>query len=293
MHPILFRVAGWPVQAYAVFMILGFAAALLVIYLLTPARQDGKPRGGLDRPQALDLYLVMLVSAVFGSKVGHVLFEAPGHVTQDGRKIETVWELLQEDPWHWLDVTDPGYVFYGGLLACLAVAIMYFRSRPHLDAWLFSDAFAPAVMVGAFLGRMGCFLAGCCYGVPTQGPMGVKFPHLPEPVHPTQLYDASVALVLGVVLLWRFPRRRFDGENITLLLMAYPLLRGITESFRGDPERGAFGPLSTSQWISIPLFLVGLGLYLRRRRAAELTEPGFEPSDGAADGPAETDGAAP
>lgn len=278
MHPILFDFAGYPAPAYAVFMILGFAAALLVIRSLAPRSVEGLPRGGFDQPQAFDLYLVMLVSAIFGSKVGHVLFEAPGHRTADGRAISSVWELLLEDPWHPFDITDPGYVWYGGLLACLGVAIVYFRRRPRLDAWLFSDAFAPAIMVGAVLGRLGCFLAGCCYGVETEGAFGVQFPHLPAPVHPTQLYDASVALVLGAYLLWRFPRRRFDGENITLMLMGYSLFRATTEIFRGDPERGGFAGLSTSQWISVPLFLIGLWLYVARRRSGrEATRPGFEP----------------
>lgn len=279
MRPILFEMFGVAVPAYAAFMVLGFLAALLVVLYVAPRGRDhAAVAGGLDRPQALDLYLVMVLSAVFGSKMGHVLFEAPGHVGRDGRPIDSVVELLKEDPWHWLDITDPGYVWYGGMLACLGVAVWYFRRRPHLDAWLFSDAFAPAIMVGAFVGRLGCFLAGCCYGVPTDGPFGVSFPRLPGPVHPTQLYDAGVAVALGGALLWRFPRRRFDGENIGLLLMAYPALRALTEAFRGDPERGALGPLSTSQWISIPLFLVGLGILVVRRRSGPATRPAVSPA---------------
>jgi phosphatidylglycerol:prolipoprotein diacylglycerol transferase len=119
-------------------------------------------------------------------------------------------------------------------------------------------------MLGAAVGRVGCFLAGCCHGRPTDAAWGVRFPRLEGPVHPTQLYDAAAALALGLLLAWRWPRRRFAGENIGLLLVGYPLLRSLTEFFRGDAERGAFGPLSTSQWLSVPLLLVGL-LLLRRR----------------------------
>jgi phosphatidylglycerol:prolipoprotein diacylglycerol transferase len=282
VRPILFEIFGWGAPSYAVFMVLGFVAALAVILGLAPARAraDG---GGFERPQALDLYVVMVVSAVFGSKVGHVLFEAPSH-----RGVDSVAELLAEDPWHWLRIGEAGYVWYGGFIACLVVAVLYFRRRPRLDAWLFADAFAPAIMIGAAVGRTGCFLAGCCYGVETDGIFGVQFPHLPNPVHPTQLYDAGIALGLGVVLLWRFGRRRFDGENIALLLIAYPLFRAFTEAFRGDPERGGLGPLSTSQWLSIPVFLVGVGLYLvlRRQRAgpvadgASAAETGGAPASG-------------
>lgn len=270
MRPVLFEVLGWPVPSYAVFMLLGFVAALATIFLLVPGRA-APGGGGLERPQAWDLFLVMVVSAIFGSKLGHVVFEAPGHLGSDGRRIESVFELLADDPWHWLRIAEPGYVWYGGMIACLLVAVFYFRRRPELDPWLFSDAFAPAVMLGAAVGRTGCFLAGCCYGQPTDGFLGIHFPNLPGPVHPTQLYDATLALVLGGFLLWRFGRRRFDGENIALLLIGYPVFRFLTEAFRGDPERGALGPLSTSQWLSIPLLVVGVSLYVAQRRKGVVT----------------------
>lgn len=280
MKPILVELFGWPVPSYAAFMVFGFLAALAVVLLLAPRRSEDAV-GGYDRPQAWDLFLVMLVSAIFGSKIGHVLFEAPGHVGRDGQPIESLPELLADDPWHWLRIGEPGYVWYGGFIACLIVAVVYFRRRPHLDAWRFADAFAPAVMLGAAVGRTGCFLAGCCYGRPTDGWWGVQFPHLSEPVHPTQLYDASIALALGVLLLWRFGRRRFDGENIALLLIGYSAFRGLTEAFRGDPERGGLGPLSTSQWISIPLFAIGLWLYLARWRASRRAAPVAGPASSA------------
>jgi phosphatidylglycerol:prolipoprotein diacylglycerol transferase len=103
-------------------------------------------------------------------------------------------------------------------------------------------------------------------------PWAVSFPGVAGSRHPTQLYDVLVAAILGVLLLWRFNRRRFDGENIALLLMTYPLLRGITEIFRGDPERGVFGPVSTSQLLSIPLFVIGVVLYTRLSKNKSKTE---------------------
>ena len=77
----------------------------------------------------------------------------------------------------------------------------------------------------------------------------------------------QTAGVLALGLWLRFGRRRFVGENIALLLISYPILRATTELFRGDADRGAFGPLSTSQWISIPLLLIGVAMYVRRAKA--------------------------
>jgi phosphatidylglycerol:prolipoprotein diacylglycerol transferase len=110
-------------------------------------------------------------------------------------------------------------------------------------------------------------------------PWGVLFVGKKVPVHPTQLYDAACAATLGLVLLWRFGRRKFDGENIALLLLTYPVLRSITEAFRGDPERGSVGPFSTSQLLSVPLLMIGIILYVRlSRRPASVLEVAPRPS---------------
>ncbi len=280
MKPILFRIFDYGVSSFAVMMTLGYIASLIVLFKLAP-KVKTEDRGALTRPQVWDLFIVMLVSSVIGSKIGHMLFEAPGHKTEAGQPINSLWELLKEDPLHWMRLGEGGYVWYGGMITALLTAIFYFRRRPHLRAWLYADAFAPAIMIGAVFGRMGCFLAGCCHGVPTTAPWGMVFKSAgPMPVHPTQLYDATIALVLGSILLWRFGKRRFDGQNIALLLMTYPVLRSLTEIFRGDMERGTFGPLSTSQLLSIPLFAAGVFLWVRLSKMStrELTFPASEPT---------------
>lgn len=266
MWPTLFEVGGTRVGSYALLMILGYAAALAVVLKVARSAGEADRSSGLSGHQAWDLYIVMVVSSILGAKLGHVLFEAPGHIV-DGQRIESLGELLRADPWHALRLGEGGYVWYGGLVGALLTAVVYFRRRPELNALQYSDAFAPAIMVGAALGRLGCFLSGCCYGVPTELPWGVAFPATEGvPVHPTQLYDAGFAAAFGLFLLWRFPKRRFDGENISLLLVGYPVARFITESFRGDPERGHLGPLSTSQIISVAVLAAGVALYVRASR---------------------------
>jgi phosphatidylglycerol:prolipoprotein diacylglycerol transferase len=268
MFPVLFELFGFPVPSYAVLMVLGFIVALLALFkLVPPAPEVPLDSGPLHRAQVWDLYVVMVVSSIIGSKVGHVLFEAPGHVDADGHHLNSLWELLKSDPWHWAKLGESGYVWYGGLLGALGTAVFYFWRRPRLSAWLYSDTFAPSIVAGAAVGRIGCFLAGCCYGKPTQLPWGVRFPGMNGPVHPTQLYDSLSALCLALFLFWNYPRRKFDGENIAWLLILYPVLRSLSESVRGDADRGGLGVLSTSQLISIPLFLIGLWIYASRRRA--------------------------
>lgn len=255
MRPILFELLGVEVASYAALMAVGYVAALWVVMRQT---RRVPPPSALDRDQVWDLFIVMLVSSLLGAKVGHVLFEAPGHTLQGGRVATGIGELLAADPWHWARLGESGYVWYGGLIGALATAVVYFLRRPALDAWLYADAFAPAIALGAFFGRLGCLLAGCCHGRPTDLPWGLTFPGHAAPLHPTQLYDALAGLALFAWTFTRFPRRRFPGEQMGGFLVGYAVLRALSEVFRGDLERGAFGVLSTSQLLSIPLGAIGL-----------------------------------
>jgi len=264
MFPTLIEIAGYKLPSYPVMMALGYAAALYVIMRLCAS--STLKDAHVERWQAWDLFIVMVVSSIIGAKIGHTLFEAPGHLRADGTEIQSLSELLREDPLHWLRLAEGGYVWYGGMIGALSCAVIYFRKRPKLDAWQYSDIFTPAIMVGAVIGRLGCFMAGCCYGEPTEAAWAVNFPTSKSPVHPTQLYDATVAAILFAVLYWKFERRTFIGQNIALLLIGYPILRATTEIFRGDADRGSFGLLSTSQTLSIPLLLIGLWIYYTRQK---------------------------
>ena len=268
MYPVLFSVFGVEVPSYAALMVLGYLLALAI--LLYGLRETSKDK----KWHAFDLYRLCVVMSLIGSKVGHTLFEAPGHFDEDGQPINSLGELLRADPWHWARVLEAGHVWYGGLIVALLAGVVFFKRRPELSFWDYADYFAPPVMFGAFVGRIGCFLAGCCHGRPTDSFLGVQFPQLPGPVHPTQLYDSLSGLGIGVVLLMLVPRRKFDGQVLSLLLIVYPIFRFSTEAFRGDAERGYWGPLSTSQAISLVIFAAGVWLYLyaQNRVTLELSD---------------------
>ena len=128
-----------------------------------------------------------------------------------------------------------------------------------------------AVIVHAF-GRMGCFMAGCCYGVPSHGFTAVTFhdPHsqadpLGIPLHPTQLYSVSALLIILVVLLFVKYRKQFDGQLFMIYLMLYAIGRSVIEVFRGDLERGFIidNFMSNSQFISLLVFFGAGYVYYR------------------------------
>jgi phosphatidylglycerol---prolipoprotein diacylglyceryl transferase len=175
-----------------------------------------------------------------------------------------------------------GGVFYGGLLAALAISWWYMR-RTRLPALETTDVFAPAIALGHGIGRLGCFAAGCCWGIECRRPWAITFTNpvanelvgvpLNRPLHPTQLYEAFAEFCIFGILYWRFGRPHRKGAIISLYLMLYSSARFVIEFFRHHEQGNLWGtPLNTSQWISIALFAVA-GAFFLRRGAPELAIP--------------------
>ena len=139
-----------------------------------------------------------------------------------------------------------------------------------LNFWGMTDALVPSVPLMHAFGRLGCFCAGCCYGMPFPAPLGLSFDASPVAPHgvtlfPVQLLEAFLNLIIfGVLLLYaRKPRGR--GKIIGLYMSAYAVMRFLLEFLRFDAERGGFWGLSTSQWISLILLPIGLYLLLTNK----------------------------
>ncbi|MEO8369291.1 MAG: prolipoprotein diacylglyceryl transferase [Candidatus Solibacter sp.] len=178
-----------------------------------------------------------------------------------------------------LSTLQAGGVFYGGLLAALAIAIWYMR-KTRLPGWKTADVFAPAIALGHGIGRLGCFSAGCCWGVECHRPWAVTFTNpaahelvgvpLNLPIHPTQLYEAFGEFAIFAFLYWRIRKPHGDGGIIGAYLMLYATLRFTVEFFRVHEQGNLLGgPFDTSQWISIALFTVGAACLWRTRAVTD------------------------
>jgi phosphatidylglycerol---prolipoprotein diacylglyceryl transferase len=216
---------------------------------------------GLDATRVLDLGIYIIISALVGAKL---------------LLLVTDFQTFRRDPRELLTLARSGGVFYGGLILAVTVALVYIR-RVGLPLWTTCDVFAPGIALGHVIGRFGCLFAGCCYGKPTTMPWGITFtdPYaasyvgtpLGIPLHPTQLYEAAAELVILLLLLGTERKGRyFPGRTFWLYMLLYSISRFIIEFYRGD-ERGAVGIFSTSQFISIVLapLAVGMLVYLSRR----------------------------
>lgn len=255
MHPVLFDLGGITVYSY------GFMIALGVIGGVAYMAIRGKKEIGLSFDTANALFLYIFVAAFVGGKF-FLFFEDPAYYAHRPEKL----------------FTGRGFVFYGSFL--FAIPTMYWFFRKHkLPVYQMLDIMAITTCIVHFFGRIGCFMAGCCYGKPTAGLFGFTFTDpachadpLNTPLHPTQLYEASFILLVMIFLLYYRDRKSFHGQLFLLYMLLYGAGRFVLEYFRGDLARGFIieNILSHSQFIAIILILVVSMIYYRWSRRNRL-----------------------
>jgi phosphatidylglycerol:prolipoprotein diacylglycerol transferase len=244
--------------------VFGYGAMLVLAFLGSIQTATWRARREKLNP---DVILDMAFWVFFTGLVGARLFYC---VQYWGHGVNNIVDVFQ----YW----KGGIVYYGGILGGVIAFFVYRHFRPFpLRPYL--DVMAPAIAVGTFFGRLGCFLNGCCYGDVCNLPWAMSFPKFspaweyevnrglipPEAahslaLHPTQLYSALDALVILILLLAYYPLRRRDGEVLGLLMITYPITRFLIEYLRND-EGVFFAGLTISQNISIVLFAGGLAYW--------------------------------
>ncbi len=256
MYPELFKLGSLTIHTYGFLIMVG--AMLGYFYLRRTAEKELNIEG--DKIQTLAILIIF--GAFVGGKV-FFYFEAPSYYFNP--------------PSNMLKNFRTGFVFYGSLLTALPLSIWYFRKQ-RWPMWPMMDLLAITATIIHVFGRMGCFFAGCCYGVASDLPWAVTFTHehtkakpIGEALHPTQLY--SVFLIGSIFLiLWMFKRhKRFEGQLFFIYLMLYAGGRSVIEIFRGDLRRGFVIEdwLSHSQFISLLVISAAGWMYYRfARRSA-------------------------
>ncbi|MEO8597113.1 MAG: prolipoprotein diacylglyceryl transferase [Candidatus Solibacter sp.] len=256
MYPEIFGLSF--LHTYGVLVAIAFLSAL---WLAGRLARDA----GLNAEAITNLGIYCALAAIAGAKLMMFLVDLPHYVEHPG-------EIFS------LGTLQAGGVFYGGLLAALGVAAWYMR-KTRLPGWKSADVFAPAIALGHGIGRLGCFSAGCCWGVECHRPWAVTFTNpaaqelvgvpLHVPIHPTQLYEAFSEFVIFAFLYRLIRKPHGDGAIIGAYLMLYGTVRFIVEFFRVHEQGNLWGgPLDTSQWISVGLFLAGAASIWRLRRVA-------------------------
>lgn len=238
MYPILFEINGISIPSY------GFMASLGFLFCVFYMMQTGK-RLGLNQEKMVDYCIFVLVCSLAGARLLHVLIE---------------WEYYSQRPAEIMQINSGGLVFYGGFLAGILSSWIYL-SWMKFPFFAVVDGLSVSVCFSHVLGRIGCYLYGCCYGMPVASDflMAVKFPGHDMFRHPSQLYESFGLLIIFFIMLWIHQKGKLKkhGSLFALYLTSYAALRFILEYTRGD-ARGEFFGMSTSQLIAIGLFAAGV-----------------------------------
>jgi phosphatidylglycerol:prolipoprotein diacylglycerol transferase len=293
---------GWALPPYFALLAVGFALAIFLA-----RRWSGFH--GMDRGRMVDFGIWMVIWGIIGSRLLHVI--ADGYfwdyvnVCLDPSKVDWMIDAKEcaakSGAWDaaagvchpvmaqttsgrlaqcfaWADITAGGFAYYGGLIAAGLFSV-YFVRRQGWSVARLCDMGGWTISLGLVWGRMGCFLAGCCFGSRTECELAVVFPagsaasrqqwreglldtYRAEsfPVHPTQLYEAAAALAIAALAYFVVrPRKRFDGQVFVVAMTLYAAARFAIEFIRRD-DRGALLGLSTSQLVA--LGMVALCAYL-------------------------------
>lgn len=231
MHPILFTLGPLTIYSYGVCVALGF-----LLGIITAASRVG--RYGWKAETVYDLCFHVLIAAIIGSRALYVLVNPAEFIAH---------------PWEVFMIWRGGLVYFGGLLAAVAAGAIFLRRRGIGIAGGF-DLIVPSVALGHAVGRVGCYLNGCCFGTISFIPWAAVFPEgspaylyqlynlgfLPPgracsfPVHPVQLYASLMELSIFVALLFCLARRRFDGQVFWLYIFLYGTGRFMIEFLRAD-----------------------------------------------------------
>jgi phosphatidylglycerol:prolipoprotein diacylglycerol transferase len=256
MYPKLFTIGSFSLHTYGLMVALGFLASLLIV-----KRESALYK--LPGDYMSDTAMWGVIAGLVGARILYII---------------TRLSEFMAHPMEMFKIWNGGIVWYGGMIAGAAVVI-WRAKRVKFPILLVLDVCSPAAVLGHAIGRLGCFFTGYYYGKPTTMPWGVAF-HSPDtiasprgtPLHPTQLYMFIEKVIIFACLIairkyWKgtgAESQKKNGLVIASYLMLYAIGRSIVEVYRGDSIRGFVveNLISTSQFISIFMFLAGLILML-------------------------------
>lgn len=241
MRPILFNFFGINIYGYGTMIAIGILAAILLLSYRSKKQ-------GYDEDSIMNMAIIAIICGVIGGKLLYII--------TDIKNIIADPSLLKD--------FGSGFVIFGAIIAG-AIGVYVYSRRKQWKLLKILDLVIPSVALAQGFGRIGCFLAGCCYGRATASPFGVRFREnslapTDACLLPTQIYSSIFDFALAAFLLWYSKKEKSEGRVFSMYLILYSIGRFAVEFLRDDP-RGSVGPLSTSQFISIFTFILGIVIF--------------------------------
>ncbi len=253
MFPNLFTIGPFTLHTYGLLVAIGFLSGILVTVRI------GKS-WGIASQDVMDMGFFIIISAIVGSRILYVLINISYYI---------------ENPLDIFKIWQGGLVFSGGLIGVVLVSALYVRKR-DITLWQMADLWSPAIALGQAIGRIGCLMAGCCYGKPTSSELGIVFTNpnslapLNIPLQPTQIYSSISGFAIFGILLVLQSKRRFDGQVFLWFLIMHSTARLFIERLRGD-DRGVLlgGDMTVTQLTTLLiLFSAIIALIILKKKSA-------------------------
>lgn len=242
MRIVLGEIWGLKIYSYGFMIGIGIICAALLFI------SRGTKRG-YNEDKLFNAIIITVISGIIGGKLLYIITE---------------WKLVIEDPSIIFREFGNGFVIYGAIMGG-ALAIALYSRKNQWSVLELADLIIPGVALAQGFGRIGCLLAGCCYGAETHSFIGIIFPEgslapAGVPLYPTQIFSSIFDFALGLFLLWYGNKNKEQGKTLSMYMIIYSVGRFLVEFLRNDP-RGSVGMLSTSQFISIFILIGGSILY--------------------------------
>ena len=243
MYPTLLKIGFLEIHTYGVFVALGFFIAFKTLLFY------GK-KSSFSSTLIETLTFLVFIFSLIGARLFYVLIS---------------WQEFANNPSDIFKIWQGGLVFWGGFLGG-AITVIIFSMKHKIVLWKLADVFAPALVIGHALGRIGCFFAGCCYGKSTDSFLGVVFPEnclAPSGIKllPTQLLSSGLLFILFLVLVIFWKRKKFDGQIFLIYTVLFSVGRFLIEFLRDDFRGNLISGITPTQIVSIFIFAISISLY--------------------------------
>lgn len=268
MHPFI-HIFGLSIPSYGLMMALAFILAIVISYIR--AKKAGKKPDNI-----LDLAIAAIVIGLGSAYLLYIFVTYP---------LSEIWNSIKTGSFSVFK--SGGLVFYGGVIGGALAVIVYLKLIKKEPIRDYAAIIVPTIPLAHAVGRVGCFLAGCCYGKCMDTAISVIYRNpiggapVGTPVFPVQLVESACNIVVFIVLMLYVGKNFKRGSVLFLYMILYGIERFGLEYYRFDEIRGIFLGLSTSQWISIAMVVIGaIGLFVSMGRERRVQENEPLPADG-------------
>jgi phosphatidylglycerol:prolipoprotein diacylglycerol transferase len=248
MYPTILEFGSLAVRSY------GVALAAAVLVTVWCVEREAKKKG-VEGYKIFDLAVMILLVSILGARLMYVVEH---------------WSSYYHNPLRIFMVWEGGLTFLGGLIPGIVVGLLYLRLR---GLWFLRDTIALYLPIGIGITRIGCFLNGCCFGKPTDLPLGVEFPvscaagaeFLGISIHPTQLYSSLAAFLIFAGLKWMRKAQLSEGTLFWSFLALYSFFRFFVDWVRYYEPAAYLSYLTVNQWLSVVIGVVSAVQLIRLR----------------------------